>query len=326
MRVFVTGATGFVGANVVRALLARGDTAVCPVRKANRCVEGLDLTLVTGDLADRMVMAAAMEGCEGVLHVAGTFEPGPGGAERMLALHVDATAALLGAAKDAGISRFVTCSSSVTVGFGGRECPGDEDTPYDADATYGKTGGFRAYHDTKLAAERITADAGGVIVNPDYVLGAWDVKPTSGQLLVSVAKGIVPAYPKGGKCFIDAGDCALGHILALERGVPGRRYLLGNWNASYREFMALCAEAAGRTPPFLPVPSRLISVSGRIGSLLQRIDPHRFAGLDGHVLLAMQQERYRTGRRAQLELGLPMTPLSESVASALGWFRENGYC
>lgn len=325
MRVFVTGATGFVGANVVRALLTRGDTAVCPVRKSNRCVEGLALTLIAGDLTDRVAMARAMAGCDGVLHVAGTFEPGPGGPERMRALHVDATAALLGAAKDVGITRFVTCSSSVTVGFGSRDRPGDEETPYNATAIYGATGGFRAYHDTKLESEQITADAGGIIVNPDYVLGAWDVKPTSGQLLVSIANGIVPAYPKGGKCFIDAGDCAIGHILALERGVPARRYLLGNWNASYREFMTLCAQAAGRRPPLIAVPSRLISVAGRVGSLLQRFDPHRFVGLDGHVLLAMQQERYRTGRRAQVELGLPMTPLADSVAAALGWFRENGY-
>jgi dihydroflavonol-4-reductase len=324
-RYFLTGATGFVGANVARHLLARGDEVVCAVRKPNLCVEGLPVTLVSGALTDVDTMARAMEGCEGVLHVAGTFDPGPEGEKAMWALHVDATRALLEAAAKVGLTRFVTCSSSVTVGFGPRDAPGNEDTPLEPDGVYGRTGSLRAYHDSKLESERITIERGGIVVNPDYVLGAWDVKPTSGQLLLSVARGWVPVYPTGGKCFVDAEDCAIGHVAALERGRPGRRYLLGNWNLSYREFMEECARAGGTRGPVAPVPRLVLRAAGRAGRLLQRVDAHRFAGLDRHVLLAMMQERYRTGERSWTELGVPRTPMAVTVERALRWFRDHGY-
>lgn len=321
----LTGSTGFVGANVVRALLARGDAVRCVVRRPNLCIEGLPVTLVTDPLTDVEAMTRAADGCDGVFHVAGTFDPGPGGEDVMRRIHVDATVALCDAARRAGVPRVVTCSSSVTVGFGPREAPGDEDSPLDVDATYGRAGPLRVYHDSKLASERITAEAGGVVVNPDYVLGPWDVKPTSGQLLLTAARGWVPVYPRGGKCFVDAHDCAVGHLRAMEVGRPGRRYLLGNHNLSYRQFIGACAKAAGRPGPVLPLPSLALRAAGEVGALLQRRDAHRFAGLDRHVLLAMQQERYRSGRRANDELGVPRTPIEGSIGSALAWFREHGY-
>jgi dihydroflavonol-4-reductase len=112
----------------------------------------------------------------------------------------------------------------------------------------------------------------------------------------------------------------------MDKGQPGRRYLLGNHNLSYREFMTLCAEVAGTRAPFIPVPGRALGLAGRVGSLLQRYDSHRFAGLDRHVLSAMQQGRYRTGRRSWDELGVPRTPMRQTVEAALAWFRANGYC
>jgi dihydroflavonol-4-reductase len=324
-RTFLTGATGFVGANVARHLLAAGHEVVCAVRKANLCVEGLPVQLVSASLDDEEAMVRAMEGCSGVLHVAGIFDPGPGGAAAMWSLHVEATRTLLRAASRQGIERFVTCSSSITVGFGPMDAPGDEDSQLDADRIYGRIGGLREYHDSKLEAERITLAAGGIVVNPDFVLGAWDVKPTSGQLLLTAARHWVPVFPTGGKCFIDADDCAVGHLAALERGRPGRRYLLGNWNLSYREFIGLCARAAGRRPPLLPIPKLAMGLAGRVGSALQRADAHRFAGLDGNVLSAMTQARYRSGSRSWTELGVPKTAMVETVEKTLRWFRDHGY-
>lgn len=326
MKYLLTGGTGFVGANVVRHLLARGDQVRCVVRKPNMCLEGLDVELVTPSVTDVDALAHAAEGCAGIFHIAGIFDPSPGGEDLMRSLHVDATRALCAAATKAGVPKLLVCSSSVTVGFGTREAPGDEETPFDPGKIYGRTGALRIYHDSKLASEQIGAEWGAVIVNPDYVLGAWDVKPTSGQLLVQIAKGWVPAYPTGGKCFIDADDCAVGHLAAMDKGQPGRRYLLGNHNLSYREFMTLCAEVAGTRPPLFPVPGRVLRLAGRVGSLLQRYDSHRFAGLEGNVLSAMQQGRYRTGRRSWDELGVPRTPMRQTVSSALAWFRTHGYC
>ncbi|MSP56637.1 MAG: NAD-dependent epimerase/dehydratase family protein [Myxococcales bacterium] len=320
----LTGATGFIGANVARAMLARGDRVRCLVRKSNRCVEGVDVELMHVAMGDSAGLSAAAAGTDGVLHVAGTFDPGPGGDDRMREIHVDAAAALITAARKADVP-FLYCSSSVTVGYGPRGSPGDESTPLEPDRVYGTRGPLRAYYETKLAGERLTRAAGGVIVNPDFVLGAWDIKPTSGQLLLAMARHPIPASPRGGKCFIDAQDCALGHLLAIERGAPGQRYLLGNHNLSYREFLSLAAQAVGRRPPTLPIPNLALRVAGTVGRALQRVDAHRFAGLDPVLLLAMQEGRYRSGQRARDDLGLPVTPMETTISTALGWFREHGY-
>lgn len=324
-RFLLTGATGFVGANVVRHLLARGDEVVCVLRKPNLCVEGLPVTLSKVSMTDADALAKAAEGCDGVFHVAGTFDPGPEGEALMRTIHVDATKALIAACKAAGVPRLVLCSSSITVGFGPKEAPGDEDSPLDPDRVYGRSGALRTYYDTKLESEHLAADAGHVIVNPDYVLGAWDIRPTSGQLLLSVAKGWVPVHPRGGKCFVDADDCAIGHLRAMDVGRPGRRYLLGNHNASYKEFMDLCAAAAGTRGPVLPMPNVVMHAAGLAGRMLSRVDTHRFAGLDANVLNSMRELRYRTGRRSWEELGVPRTDLRETIQKALGWFREHGY-
>ncbi len=320
----LTGATGFLGANLVRVLLGRGDRVRCIVRKPNLCIEGLDVDLLHTELTDLEGLTSAARGTDGVMHVAGTFDPGPGGEARMRAVHVDAAAVLLGAAHRADVP-FLYCSSSITVGYGPRDRPGDEETPLDVTGVYGATGPLRAYYETKLTGERLTIEGGGVIVNPDFVLGPWDVKPTSGQLLLSLARHPMPMYPRGGKGFIDAEDCAWGHVGAIERGKAGRRYLLSNHNLSYREFLSQAAHLVGRRPPFLPIPDLALAVAGRAGRVLQRVDAHRFAGLDPVLLLAMQQERYRTGQRARAELGVPVTPMETTLRRTLAWFRERGY-
>lgn len=332
MKVLVTGGTGFIGANVVRHLLARGDEVVCLVRKPRMALAGLDVTLVQAPLVETPAgieaLARAMDGCEGVYHVAGIFDPSPGGTDRMREVHVYGTRALLRAMERAGVRRMVLCSSSITIGFGTRDAPGDEDTPLDADAIYGRGNALRAYHDTKLQAEQLALGWQSlevVGVNPDFILGAWDVKPTSGQLVLTMARRFVPVYPQGGKCFQDAGDCALGHLYAMDRGTPGRRYLLGNENLSYRAFMGIVADVVGQRPPVLPLPTFATALAGRVGSRLQRVDAHRFAGLDPNVLRSMQQPRYRTAARAFDELGVPRTPIRDAVQKAWDWFQAHDY-
>ena len=244
-------------------------------------------------------------------------------------VHVQATENICDAAKQAGVPRVVLCSSSITVGFGTLESPGDEDTPYDVDRMYGKVGALRAYHDTKLQSEKIVLaqkEIEGVVVNPDFILGPWDVKPTSGQLIVTMAQRWVPFYPSGGKCFQSASDCAQGHLLAMQKGQPGRRYLLGSHNHSYREFMNMVAQVVGRRPPSLKLPPALATVAGVAGRIGQRVDAHRFAGLDPHVLRSMSAQRYRSDLRARHELGLEPEPIQEGIEAAYKWFCERGYC
>lgn len=331
MKVLVTGGTGFIGANVVRHLLARGDEVRCAVRSSSPglCLEGLPVQLVNAPLTDAEALRRALDGVECVYHLAGVFDPSPAGGALMEEVHVRATQALCEASVAAGVRRLLLCSSSVTVGFGPRERPGDEDSPLgDLDRLYGREGPLRAYLDTKLRAEEFVREVRGletVIVNPDYIIGAWDIKPTSGALILTLCRGFVPVYPRGGKCFQDADDCARGHLLAMDRGVPGRRYLLGNENLSYREFMGLAAEVAGRRPPLLPMPAALGELAGLVGAVGSRYDAHRFAGLNRYVLRSMSQDRYRSGRRAVEELGVPQTPMRQAVEKAVRWFKEHRY-
>ncbi len=333
MRVVVTGGTGFIGANVVRLLLRRGHEVVCLVRRSSPglCLEGLDVALAQVALDDGEALRRVLRGAEGVYHLAGTFDPGPGGRERMRAIHVEATRSLCDAALAAGVRRLLLCSSSVTVGFGGPADPGDEETPLpDLDRLYGR-GPLRWYYESKLESEALVRGYVGrgleaVIVNPDYIIGAWDIKPTSGAMVLAMCRRWVPVYPLGGKCFQTAEDCALGHLLAFERGAPGRRYLLGNENLSYRDFLAQVAQVVGRRPPLLPLPRRAAEAAGLLGAALQRADAHRFAGLDRHVLRSMAQLRFRSPRRAREELGLPRTPVIRGIEAAVRWFRDRGYC
>ena len=334
MKVLVTGGTGFLGANVVRHLLARGDEVICTTRRTSPglCLEGLDVTLDPTPLDDVEALKRRLDGVEGVYHLAGTFDPGPTGEALMRTIHVDATRSLCEASVAAGVKRLVLCSSSITVGWGGLDDPGDESCPVaDLDSYYGPSGPLRAYHDTKAEAEALVKtylDRGleTVTVNPDYILGAWDIKPTSGAMVLAMAKRWVPVYPKGGKCFQDADDCALGHLYAMDRGVPGERYLLGRWNLSYQDFLGATARVVGRRPPAFPLPRRVGSVAGRVGAVLQRFDAHKFAGLDRYVLRSMAEERYRSGLRAVEELGVPETPIEQSIEKAWRWFRDHDYC
>jgi len=331
MRYAVTGATGFLGANLIRHLIDAGHEVLALIRKPNALIADLSIqtetTPIDGSAPD--LLAEVLSGCDGVFHLAGIFDPSPGGADRMHAVHVDATEALCTSAAAAGVPRLVLCSSSITVGFGSLSAPGNEDTPLDPSTAYGVSGALRAYHDTKLAAERLVAEARdiqGITVNPDFIIGPWDVKPTSGQLLLSMARGRMPVYPKGGKCFQNASDCARGHLLAMEKGQHGRRYLLGSHNLSYLEFMEKIADVVGCRAPRWPLPQWVTASAGLAGRIGSRLDAHRFAGLDRHVLQAMQSERYRDDTRARLELGLEPTPIEDGIAAAYSWFRDRGYC
>ena len=241
MKVLLTGATGFLGANLARALCTRGDEVHCIIRKPNVCIEGLDVILHTIPLIDHPAEVArltkVMEGCEVVYHLAGIFDPSPEGIERMYTLHVYGTRALLRAAERAKVKRFVLCSSSITVAYGSKDHPGTEADSFDPIHSYGGSGALFAYYRSKLQAEQLALgwkSLDSVVVNPDYIIGPYDVKPTSGQLILSMSKRWLPFYPRGGKCFLGADECSQAHIAAALHGKKGERYLLGGHNLSYK--------------------------------------------------------------------------------------------
>ena len=293
----VTGATGFLGANLVRILLSEGHDVDCIIRKPNVLVDGLSVGLYTVPLVDQPQsvdeLAKVMDGADGIYHLAGIFDPSVDGLSRMTQVHIFGTRALLRAAEKAKVRRFVHCSSSVTVGFSGtipnakEDC---EDWSIHPGDIYGTTGALRHYYNTKKQSEDLAIGWEGletVVVNPDYILGPWDVKPTSGQMILSLCKGRLPVYPKGGKCFLGAEDCAKAHMAAMHKGVPGERYLLGAHNLKYQELLQKASEVMGKTPPRFAVPRLGTELLRTIGKPLIALDAHRFAGLDPYVMRSM---------------------------------------
>jgi dihydroflavonol-4-reductase len=331
----ITGATGFLGANLVRLLLEEGHQVDCIIRKPNALVEGLPVGLHTIPLVDRFsevtALAKVMEGASGVFHLAGLFDPSPEGMRRMTQVHIFGTRALLNAAEQAGVKRFVHCSSSVTVGFAQKkpnaieECEG---WSFDPNVIYGTSGALRHYYNTKVQSEDLVLGWVGletVVVNPDYILGAYDVKPTSGQMLLSLCKGRLPVYPSGGKCFLGARDCAQAHLAAMTEGRAGQRYLLGHHNLTYKELLESAATVLGTSAPRWKLPTVGTSVLGTVGKRLASVDPHRFAGLNPYVLRSMQENRYRTGAKMIGELNVQPTPIEEAIEETIRWFKDNGY-
>jgi dihydroflavonol-4-reductase len=333
MKYVLTGATGFIGANLLRRLREAGHEVHCIIRKPNICVEDtgahLHVVPITENAADVEKLSRIMDGCDGVFHVAGLFDPSTQGINRMVNLHVFGTRALLRAAEKAEIPRFITCSSSVTVCFGDKANPGVEGAWFDPTPVYGKQGPLRGYYNSKLQSEDLTLGWRGmdtIVLNPDYIIGPWDIKPTSGQLIVAMAKRYSPFYPLGGKCFLGAKDCADAFIAAMEKGRSGQRYLLGYHNLSYQEFMTKVSEVIGKRPPLLPLPNFALGMIGKMGELGAKIDEHRFAGLNKQVLISMQQDRYRSGNKMSTELGISPKPIEESIEAAYKWFVEHKYC
>ena len=324
----VTGATGFVGSAVARALRGRGHRLRLLVRPGSdrRNVAGLGAELAEGDLRDPASLAAAVAGCRFVVHVAADYrlwvpDPAP-----MLAANVDGTRALLLAAASAGVERIVYCSSVAALGLVGDGTPGTEDTPVHLDGIVG------VYKRSKYLAEQAVRDlvrehgAPVVIVNPSTPVGPRDIKPTpTGKMVLDAAAGRMPAYVDTGLNIVHVDDVAAGHVLALERGRIGEAYILGGHDLGMPELLAMVDDVMGRrTPRRARLPRALLwpVALGMEGAA-------RAFGIEPLVtreMLAMAKKRmFFSPAKAMAELGYAPRPARQAVADAVAWFRGAGW-
>lgn len=312
MRAFVTGATGFVGAALLRELLVDRVEVCALVRPdANlRNLAGLDITIASGDLRDAASLAAAMEGCAWVFHVAAHYGTKESDADLMYAVNVQGTQNLLQAARSAGVARIVHCSTIGTIGRTSDGSLPNEDTPFNLwqNASH--------YARSKYQGECAALDAAAsglpvVVVNPCAPVGMRDIKPSSsGQRILDVLNGKLPSYLGGGINHIAVEDVARGHILAAQRGRAGQRYILGNRNLMLRDFLDLVEHASG-----VPAPRPR---SGFNPLAFLRRKPVPAGGAKPAALVC-------DCTKAVSELGLPQTSLDMAFFQAVRWFRENGY-
>ena len=322
----VTGATGFVGSAVARALIARGRRVRVLARPNSdrRNLAGLAVEIAEGAMEDPRSLARAVAGCRYLYHVAADYriwvpDPAP-----MFRANVDGTRDLLTAALDAGVERVVYTSSVATLGL----VPGgsaDEETQNSIDDMIGP------YKRSKFMAEEVARGLARerglpvVIVNPSTPVGPGDIKPTpTGRLIVEAARGQMPAFVDTGLNIVHVDDVAEGHLAAAEKGRIGERYILGGENMALAEILAEVAQAVGRRPPWLRVPHGVlfpVAIGAELAARVSGRDP--FVTLDG--VRMSRKKMYFTSEKASRELAYAPRPAREAIADAVTWFEANGY-
>jgi len=325
MKAFVTGATGFLGSHVARALESAGSDLRLLVRANSdtRNVEGLRADRVVGDLCDPQSIERAMAGCDAVFHVAADYrlwipDPAP-----MYRANVEGTQAILNAARKHGIKRVVYTSSVATMGFKSDGSLADEDSPVALSDMIGH------YKRSKFMAEQVALDARGVevvVVNPTTPIGERDVKPTpTGRIVLDFLKKKFPAYVDTGLNLVDATECAHGHLMAYEKGRSGQRYILGGENLTLKQILDKLAAITGLPSPTIRVPYFVALATGVVDELVTG----RVMGKEPRATIDAvrmgRKKMFVTSAKAERELGWKIVPVDGALRRAAEWFRDNGY-
>ena len=327
MKALVTGATGFIGSAVVRALL-RGNIQVRVLVRPSSSVDnlqGLPVESVPGDLCDLQSLRVALCGCQHLYHVAAHYALWDRDPSVFYKINVEGTKTLFGAAKNVGIERIVYTSTIGAIGLPEGGGVGTEKTPISLSQMAGdyKRSKFLAEQEVlKLAKEGLPV----VIVNPSAPVGTHDIKPTpTGQLIVDFMKGRMPAYVETGMNLIDVDDVAVGHLRAMERGRLGERYILGNRNVMLREFFEILSRITGVKAPWIKLSRSVVLPLAHVNKWISDFITHRppRIPLEG-VRMAKYRMHYDCSKAIR-ELELPQTPIEEALQKAVRWFQAHGY-
>jgi dihydroflavonol-4-reductase len=326
MTTLVTGATGFVGSAVARALAVRGHDLRFLTRPNSdrQNLAGLQGEIVTGDLTDPASLARAVTGCRYLVHVAADYRfwvPDP---DAMLNANVNGSVAMIRAAASAGVERIVHCSSVATLGQIGDGTLATETTPADEADFVG------IYKRSKYIGEKAVLDlvkSEGlpvVVVNPAAPVGPRDIKPTpTGKMILDAASGKMPFYIDTGLNIVHVDDVATGHVLALERGRIGERYVLGGENMLLKDILILVADVVKGRPPFARLPEAVVWPVAAIMEKLAPVLGFTPMMTRDHLKMARKKMFY-SSEKAATELGYHPRPARQAVEDAVAWFKANG--
>jgi dihydroflavonol-4-reductase len=332
MKCFVTGASGFIGANLVHELVAHGHSVKALLRPESdvRGLQDVDFERVTGDLLDQKALEHGLENCDWCFHVAASYQLWMRDYAPMYAANVEGTRNMLEAAGKAGCSRIVYTSTVGCIGLpknvDGKFTPTDElNLVTEAQMTnHYKRSKFQA---AQVALELARKGLPIVIVNPSAPVGPRDVKPTpTGQLILDFLNRKLPAYLDTGLNWVHVRDVASGHILAAEKGRVGERYILGNVDGNWtmQEMLHVLEEITGLPAPKMRVPYWVALAAAHVDETISS-----FTGKAPKAPLAgVRMAKYKmwfNPAKAIRELGLPQTPPKQALADAVEWFRANGY-
>lgn len=317
----VTGATGLLGNNLVRQIVERGQTARVLIRSQTvpPALRDLPVEVSQGDVRDRRSVEAAARGARYILHAAADTHIGWRHWDRQREVNVTGSRHVAQAARAAG-ARMVHISSVDALPASSDGTPVHEETPDRCKVAC-------TYVVTKREAEQAVQDEiaqglDGLIVNPGFMLGPWDWKPSSGRMLLALAKGWTPAAPGGGMSGCDVRDVASGILAAAEKGQTARRYILAGENISYLDAWRLFARTAGRPGPKVRWGPLVRIISGRVGDLWGRITGQE-TDVNSAMLQMSQMLHYYSSDRARRELGYQTRPFTETVQDAWAWLQDH---
>lgn len=327
MRALVTGASGFVGSAVARALVGAGaDVRVLLRPDADtRGVHGLPVEVVHGDVRDEAGLLSAVRDCHHVYHVAALYKLWVRRKQEMYDCNVRGTENVLKAARTANVEKIVYTSSVATLGYGRDGVPATEETPVGLGDMLGH------YKRSKFLAEQVVLAYAReglpvVIVNPSTPVGLGDLKPTpTGRLIVDFLNGRMPGYVDTGLNLVDVDDVAQGHLLAAQHGTHGEKYILGNANLTLRRILELLAELSGRRAPRLKIPYALALAAAYGDAACARLVPGREPRIPPVGVRLSRKTMFFCAAKAVRCLGLPQTPVREALQKAVRWFEEHGY-
>ena len=327
MTALVTGANGFLGSAVVRALLAEGSAVRALVRSGSdrRNLDGLDVEVAAGDLTDRDSLRRAAAGCSSVFHVAADYRLWVADPKPMYRSNVDGSVNVLEAAAAAGAERLVYTSSVAVLGTTKDRTPADEDTPVTAEDMVGhyKRSKFLAEQAVRKRAAEIEFPV--VTVNPSTPIGPRDVKPTpTGRILLDAAAGRMPAFVDTGLNLVHVDDVAAGHLAAAKLGVPGERYILGGDDFTLERILRVVAEHVGRRASTIRLPHWSVyplAVAAEALATLTKREPR--VTLDG--VRMSTKHMYFSSRKAQRDLKYRWRDPKLGIAEAVDWFKANDY-
>jgi dihydroflavonol-4-reductase len=322
MKYLVTGATGLLGNNVVRQLLGAGEKVRVLSRASSdpRPLAGLAVECITGDVRDADSVHRACQGVDIVVHAAGHVHVGWTQLDVHRQINVEGLRNVAAAAQQAG-SRLVHVSSVNALGLGRLAEPADEETALPGIVEC-------PYVITKREAEQVVLQAvdrglWATIVNPSLMLGPYDWKPSSGEMMLQIAKFCLWA-PQGASSFCDVRDVAAGTIAAAHQGMPGNRYILAGHNLTYREAWTQMAQIMGKRGPLLPMGPLFRVVATPVCALRYRLSGRETAANTAAMHLGRQSHCF-SSRRAEQALGYTIRPFHETLVDTWDWFRQNGY-
>jgi dihydroflavonol-4-reductase len=327
MRIFITGATGFVGYHVARALTGQGADLRLLVRKTSNLanLEGIRGDTFVGDLMQPESLRAGLAGCDAVMHVAADYRLWIRDPENMYRANVDGTRELLRLAREAGVRRVVYTSSVATMHFFKNGIVSNEDTPVSIKDMVGH------YKRSKFLGEQeaIKAAQAGqqvMVLNPTTPIGPNDAKPTpTGRIFVDFLNRKFPAYVDTGLNLVDVSEVARAHVLALTKGTPGRRYILGGENLTLKQILDKMAAITGIPSPTTKIPFAVAATY----AFFEELITGRIRGKEPRATLEEvrmgRKKMFASSARAQQELGFRILPVYPPMRAAVEWFRARGY-